>query len=146
MPVPPVAFHINAADKLAYACRLVRKALRHDAHVTIAGPLPVLHVLSAQLWKQAPTDFLAHAMPGADASQLALAPVVLVENPVTSPQRDVLLNLHPQVPPGHGEFARLVEIVDTTAEDRAQARQRWRAYEAQGHAITHHDLTAPRPG
>lgn len=32
-----VAFHFNAPDKLAYVCRLVRKATRQDARVMVTG-------------------------------------------------------------------------------------------------------------
>ena len=68
-----VAFHFNAPDKLGYVCRFVRKALRHGAQVTVTAPPGVLAHLSARLWKSAPSDFLAHAAPGADAQVLAAA-------------------------------------------------------------------------
>lgn len=135
-----VAFHFNAPDKLGYVCRFVRKALRHGAQVTVTAPPGVLAHLSARLWKSAPSDFLAHAGPGADAQVLALSPVALVEQASASPHRDVLLNLDEQLPEGVEAFTRVVEVVSLDDMDRAMARQRWKAYAARGFAIQRHDL------
>lgn len=135
-----VAFHFNAPDKLGYVCRFVRKALRHGAQVTVTAPPGVLAHLSARLWKSAPSDFLAHAGPGADAHVLALSPVTLVENASTSPHRDVLLNLNETVPADMEQFTRVVEVVSLDDMDRALARQRWKDYTSRGLAIQRHDL------
>lgn len=135
-----VAFHFNAPDKLGYVCRFVRKALRHDARVTVAAPVQVLAHLSARLWKSAPTDFLAHATPGCDAALAALSPVVLVEDAAQSPHHQILLNLHDELPAAAQAFERVVEVVSLDDMDRALARQRWKGYAAQGYAIQRHDL------
>lgn len=138
---PLVAFHFNAPDKLAYVCRWVRKALRHDARVTIVAPRARLQQLSHQLWHQPGPDFLAHALEGDDAQTCALATVMLLEALDASPHRDVLLNLGDAVPVGYEAFARVIEVVSSFDEmDRAQARQRWRQYQAAGHTIERHDL------
>ena len=77
--MPSIAFHFNAPDKLDYACRFIRKALRHDARVTVVAPMDRLRALSGRLWKFAGHEFLAHAVYGDDAQLFALAPVHLVE-------------------------------------------------------------------
>ena len=136
-----VAFHFNAPDKLDYACRFIRKALRHDARVTVVAPMAQLRQLSAKLWKYAGHEFLAHALQGDDAELLALAPVALVEQAQASAHREVLLNLGLDMPQGFEAFAKVVEVVSSfDDEDRAQARVRWRAYQGAGHAIERHDL------
>lgn len=136
-----VAFHFNAPDKLDYACRLVRKALRRDAQLTLVAPIELLRQLSTRLWKQAGHDFLAHAVQGDAPELLALAPVILVESATDSPHRDVLVNLGAQMPLGFEQFARVVDVVASFDEqDRAQARVRWRAYQEAGYAIERHDL------
>lgn len=137
-----IAFHFNAPDKLAYVCRFVRKALRHDAQVTVLAPASVLAHLSARLWKSASTDFLAHAVEGAhmDPHVLQCSPVALLQEATASPHRDVLLNLGEAVPQGFDAFARVVEVVSLDDMDRALARERWRTYSAQGFAIERHDL------
>lgn len=138
---PQVAFHFNAPDKLDYACRLVRKALRRDAQLTLVAPMEQLRQLSTRLWKQAGHDFLAHAVQDDAPELLALSPVVLVESAALSPHRDVLVNLGAAMPSGFEQFARVVEVVASFDEhDRAQARVRWRAYQEAGHVIERHDL------
>ena len=96
--MPHVFFHFNAPDKLEYACRFIRKALRHDARVTVVAPVERLRQLSARLWKFAGHEFLAHAVQGDDPELLALAPVVLVESAEASAHHEVLLNLGHEVP------------------------------------------------
>lgn len=137
-----VAFHFNAPDKLGYVCRFVRKALRHEACVTVVAPAAVLAQLSARLWKSAATDFLAHVVfgPHVDAQVLAQSPVVLTEAADVSPHRQVLLNLGEALPVGFDAFARVVEVVSLDDMDRALARDRWKAYASQGYSIQRHDL------
>ena len=138
---PQVAFHFNAPDKLDYACRLIRKALRHDAQVTLVAPVERLRQLSARLWKQAGHDFLAHALQGDSEEIFNLAPVVLVEAADLSPHCDVLVNLGREMPQGFERYARVIEVVSSfDEEDRAQARVRWRQYQNAGHVIERHDL------
>ena len=136
-----VAFHFNAPDKLAYACRFARKALRHGARLVIVGPEALLQPLDAMLWNLQPQDFVAHCRWDAAPELLQASPIVLVTALGQAPHQEVLLNLGPQVPEGFGRFARVVEVVSADdAEDRHQARARWRAYAAQGHDIVRHDL------
>lgn len=139
--MPHVAFHFNAPDKLEYACRFIRKAMRHDARVTVVAPIERLRQLSARLWKFGGHEFLAHAVQGDDAELFALAPVLLLEAAEASTHHDVLLNLGAEMPVGFEAFAKVVEVVSSFDEqDRALARVRWRAYQGAGHAIERFDL------
>lgn len=139
--MPEIAFHFNAPDKLAYACRFARKALRNGARLAILGPQPALQTLDGMLWSMAPQDFVAHVMQGADAQVWSLSPVVLVHDLLNLPHAEVLLNLGRDVPDGFERFQRVIEVVSAVdAHDRAQARQRWRQYQNQGYDIVRHDL------
>jgi DNA polymerase-3 subunit chi len=139
--VPEIAFHFNAPDKLAYACRFARKALRSDARVVIVGPAPALQALDGMLWNLAPQDFVAHALQGCDPELWNASPVVLAQDTRGAPHEDVLLNLGAQVPEGFERFGRVVEVVSAQDEaDRGQARGRWRQYQARGYDIVRHDL------
>lgn len=139
--MPQVAFHFNAPNKLDYACRFIRKALRHDARVTVVAPLDRLRQLSTKLWKLAGHEFLAHSVQGDDVEIFALAPVVLVESALHGTHQDILLNLGDEMPEGFDQFVKVVEVVSSFDEqDRAMARVRWRAYQAEGHAIERFDL------
>lgn len=138
-----VAFHFNAPDKLAYACRLLRKAVGSGARVVVTGSPQALAQLDAQLWTFSQTDFIAHARIPADAAVLAASPVILCEQTGAGeplPHRQVLLNLGASVPGGFDGFERLIEVVSQDAQDRQLARSRWKHYTDLGYAITRHDL------
>lgn len=136
-----VAFHFNAPDKLAYACRFARKVLRSGSRLVIAAHPDTLALLDRQLWSLAPQDFVAHCTAGADEELVLASPILLTADVRSVPHHEVLLNLHAQVPEGFGQFGRLVEVVSAHDEvDRAQARARWRHYALRGYAITRHDL------
>jgi DNA polymerase-3 subunit chi len=136
-----VAFHFNAPDKLAYACRFARKVQRSGARLVISAPAEVLATLDRMLWSLAPQDFVAHCRDDADEDTLHASPVLLAQDPRASAHHDVLLNLNEQVPEGFARFDRLVEVVSAHDEaDRGQARERWRHYASRGYAIVRHDL------
>ena len=142
-----VAFHFNAPDKLAYACRFARKALRHEARVAITGAQDDLERLDQMLWSMGAVDFVAHCLADAAPDILQASPVVLTADPAQCLHREVLLNLGDEVPPDFAEFAKVVEVVSQSDEaDRYRARQRWRQYAAQGFAIVRHDLVGRGEG
>lgn len=136
-----VAFHFNAPDKMAYACRFARKVQRSGSRLLIAAPPDALAVLDRMLWNLAPQDFVAHCLDDADEELVCASPVVLAVDARTAPHHDVLLNLHADVPEGFAQFDRLVEVVSAQDEaDRSGARARWRFYASRGYAIVRHDL------
>lgn len=136
-----VAFHFNAPDRLAYACRLLRKASATGARVTVTGEPDLLRELDAALWTFSALDFVAHCHAGTAPPQvLAHSPVVLSEAATATPHHEVLLNLGSSVPAGFESFERLIEVVTADVEDRQQARERWRHYADRGYAIVRHDL------
>lgn len=136
-----VAFHFNAPDKLAYACRFARKMLRSENRLVITAAQPVLDELDGLLWNMAPHDFVAHGHQGSTAHVLAASPVVLMADPRQAPHHEVLLNLGAAVPLGFEGFGRLIEVVSASDEaDRQEARLRWRYYAQQGYPIVRHDL------
>lgn len=144
-----VAFHFNAPDKLAYACRLLRKAVMQGSRVVVTAPAELLARLDVLLWTFSQTDFVAHVrLPMRHAPQagmvttLALTPVVLADDASAPdvPYRQVLLNLGSDMPRGFTTYARVIEVVSLDDEDRHLARDRWKSYTAQGYAIVRHDL------
>ena len=110
-----VAFHFNAPDKLAYACRFARKLARSDHRLVITGERQLLDTLDTRLWGMEPSDFVAHCRGDSPAQLL--------------------------VPVGFGSYQRLVEVVSADdPQDRERARARWRHYAQRGYAIVRHDL------
>jgi DNA polymerase III subunit chi len=137
-----IAFHFNAPDKQAYACRLLRKALSQGARVTVTADPTTLARLDSLLWTFSQTDFIAHVRLPAAAHELGLAPVVLAADPSSDalPHRDVLVNLGEGLPTGFDRFQRVIEVVGTDDADRQLARSRWKQYAAQGYDIARRDL------
>lgn len=135
-----VAFHFNAPDKVAYVCRLLRKAVGAGARIVVTGGPQVLSQLDQALWTFSPTDFVPHCQQAADALLVANSPVILAESPQATPHQQVLLNLGEGVPEGFERFERLIEVVGLNDADRQAARSRWKHYADRGYAITRHDL------
>lgn len=136
-----VAFHFNAPDKVAYACRLLRKALGGGSRLLVLGDDETLGLLDRALWNMAPHEFLAHCREDAPQFVRSASPVVLASTSQGSPHQQVLVNLGESVPAGFSSFERLIEVVGRDdAEDRQRARLRWKHYADRGYNITRHDL------
>ena len=135
-----VSFHFNAPDKVAYACRLLRKALASGAQAVVTGDADTLARLDVQLWTFGPTEFLPHCRAEDDAAVVARSPVVLCASAGDAPARPVLVNLGDAVPRGFERYERLIEVVTLDEADRLAARPRWKHYADRGYAIVRHDL------
>jgi len=136
-----VAFHFNAPDKLAYACRLLRKAVASGARLVVLAPEPELAKLDSLLWTFAALEFVPHCHVHSAPELLAHSPVVLAsEVQAELPHHDVLVNLGQAWPEGYEAFARVIEVVSLDDTDRQLARQRWKRYTDLGYALVKHDL------
>lgn len=140
--VTRVAFHFGAPDKVAYAVRLLRKAVGTGARVLVVADAEQLARLDAALWGSAATDFAVHCYASASPQSVALSPVVMsdYEGEAACPALDVLVNLGDSMPSAFERHARVIEVVSTQEEDRLLARQRWKHYVAKGYAPDHQNL------
>ncbi|MBV8502204.1 MAG: DNA polymerase III subunit chi [Paucibacter sp.] len=138
-----VSFHTGVPERLAYVCRLLRKAQLAGARVGVVGPGPLLDRLDRELWVFGPTEFVPHIRlrPGRGlAPRLARTPIQLTEHADELPHRDVLLNVGPELPEGFEGFARVIEVVAGDAEQAQRGRERFRQYQQLGHPIEHHKV------
>jgi len=135
-----IEFHFNVPDKLAYSCRLLRKAHLSGACIAVTAEPGLLAELDALLWGFSPAAFVPHCTDTAQPATLAASPIVLTASPANAPHHDVLLNLGPQVPKGFEAFRRFIEVVSTGLEDVQIGRRRWRHYAAEGYTLKRHDL------
>lgn len=145
-----IIFYFNVADRLNYACRVLRKALRSGsdtagAGVAVLAPSEMLGRFDRALWTFDATEFIPHlllsaAVP-AQASHLR-TPVWLVEQAERAAHLNVLLHLGDQPALGFESFERLIEIVSSEPQEREAARARWKHYQARGYEIQKHDVAS----
>jgi DNA polymerase-3 subunit chi len=142
-----VAFHVNLADKLGYACRLLRKAYAGGAKVLVTGEPDQLHELDGLLWQFSNTDFVPHcaatagasANPELHAMTLAASPIVLAQSTAGSQHWQVLVNLSEEIPENFERFERLIELVGQAPTELSAARRRWKHYSDRGYPLKKHE-------
>ena len=135
-----IIFHVNVPDKLAYSCRLLRKAYLSGARVAVTAEPQVLTKLDQLLWSFSPPEFLPHCLTaGASASALALTPMLLAESLTACTHHDVLVNLGQDIPGEFEGFERFIELVGQDNDDVLAGRKRWKHYAKRGYALKKHD-------
>lgn len=138
-----IAFHVNAPDKLDYACRLLRATQKKSAQVLVLGQMDALKSLSSKLWAMSATEFLPHCLSDATAEVIAHSPIVLsAELPNSATESQVLLNLGAVLPAGFERFERLIEVVGQDSDELQAARTRWKHYKDRGYALSRYDVVS----
>lgn len=135
-----VAFHFNVADRLAYTCRLLRKAVAGGVEVVVIGSGDTLTQLDRELWTFSSTDFVTHYRQEVSESIAGQSSVVLAESIQGALQRDVLVNLGELVPDNFERFDRVIEVVSKETNEKIAARLRWKHYAHAGINLVQHDL------
>jgi DNA polymerase III subunit chi len=136
-----IAFHFNAPAKLAYACRLLRKAASAGSSVAVIGDEPMMDKLDELLWSFSALDFIPHGkVQSLHQHQLDHTPIWLCADAQQGQGRQVLVNLTQSLPQGFEGFERVIEVVSMEDADRASARKRWKQYTEFGYQIVRHDL------
>ena len=136
-----IDFHSNVPDKIAYACRLVRKARSQNMRVVmLAADAEQLRRLDETLWTFSDLDFLPHVV--ADSPLAAQTPIILADVAHAGdelPHHQILVNLSQQPPANFARFERMFEIVGADEDDRLAGRERYRHYQQRGYPLTHYD-------
>lgn len=138
-----VEFHHGIGNKLAYACRLLRKAHRAGAQVAVTGDLATLQALDRELWTFDDQEFLPHVLAAGKPlpERLHATPIWLSPDPASAPgERSILINVGREMPAGMDRFQRLFDLVSSEPDDRQEGRQRWKAYAAQGWDVQPHEV------
>jgi DNA polymerase III subunit chi len=145
-----ITFYFNVPDRLNYACRLLRKALRSgsdkaSAGVAVLAPGAMLSRFDRALWTFDAIEFIPHLLlPNAvplHTSHLR-TPVWLVEQAERAAHLNLLLHLGDEPAEGFESFGRMVEIVSNDSQERDAARARWKHYKARGYEIQKHEVAA----
>lgn len=132
-----IDFHSGVPDKVAYACRLLRKAYASTPRIVVmTEDAAQLAELDKALWTFSATDFLPHAH-----ANDPLAPdsaIVLVDSDTTElPEAGLLVNLARRAPAQFEAFPRLIEVISADEEDAAAGRLRYAAYKRQDFPLKH---------
>jgi DNA polymerase-3 subunit chi len=132
-----IDFHTNIPDKLAYACRLARKAYSSKAKIVLlAEDAAQAAALNEALWTLSNVDFLPHVM--ADDPLAPETPIIITDSEEAPlPHHEMLVNLTRRTPSTFAQFARVFEIISTDENDAAAGRQRYVAYKKQSYPLTH---------
>ncbi|MDB5855139.1 MAG: holC [Herminiimonas sp.] len=133
-----IDFHSSVPNKLAYACRLVRKARASGCNIVLfASDARQMAELDDALWTVSEQDFLPHVIAGDPLA--ARTPIILVQDAQTEvPHHQVLINLSNQTPDYFARFERLIEVVSADTADAQAGRDRYRHYKQRGYPVTHH--------
>lgn len=142
-PLSTVAIHHGMADKLLYACRLIRKAYRSGTSTCVMGDADTLRQLDRLLWVFDEADFVPHvcqtdgkALP----PHLMSSPVWLSDGSGTVPILQAGINVGQAMPQHFTRFTKYFDLVSSSQEDKPSGRQRWREYEAMGLQIQSHPM------
>ena len=132
-----IDFHSNVPDKIAYACRLVRKARAANCQIVLlAADRDQLAALDEALWTFSEQDFLPHVMAGDTLA--AQTPIVLTDNDAAElPHHQILINLSGAAPSHFARFERMFEIISSNDADKTAGRDRYRLYQQRGYPLTH---------
>lgn len=127
-----ITFYFNVRNREQALCQLVGKALAQGLEIVVLTESAAAStVLDRLLWEMPQHGFVPHC--GADDPRAGQTPVIIDHRPEKLPSRSLLFNWTGQIASGLDRYERLIEIIDTDQELRAAARERWRAYQAQGH-------------
>jgi len=132
-----IDFHTNVPDKIAYACRLVRKAFAaQNQIVLLTDDASQLAELDAAMWNFSSVDFLPHVL--LNDPLAAKTPIILTDNDEADlPHTDLLVNVSRRRPNNVDRFKRMIEVISSDEEDAAAGRKRYVAYKQQDYPLTH---------
>ncbi|HEX7044626.1 MAG TPA: DNA polymerase III subunit chi [Burkholderiales bacterium] len=121
------------------ACRLAHKAyrLKHRVYI-LARDAQEAVSLDRLLWTFNPGSFVPHRIHGEPFDPIV--PVLIGHDAPPEQFNDVLISLAPAIPPFFDRFARVAELVGPDEAERAQARERFRAYRDRGFMVQTHNL------
>ncbi len=138
-----VKFFFNVDHKIAFACKLAKKAYDSGMRLIVFAPdESTASEFDRQLWTFSQLSFVPHVR--ADHTLAAATPVVIANANSTLPHHDALLNLADDPPPYFTRFEFLREIVSMDEHDRNCARERSKFYKSRGFEIQNLDMATDK--
>jgi DNA polymerase-3 subunit chi len=141
--MPKIDFYIlpdaHAHARLQFACRLAEKTYKQKHRIYFhTENLAMAHQLDEMLWTYRDDSFLPHNLYG-DGPDPA-PPIQIGFDAVPEKHRDILINLHSQIPEFHRQFSRVLELISNDPIEQAAGRERYRLYRSNGFEINTHKL------
>lgn len=140
--MPKVTFYTHVSQPTVFCSKLIARAIRDGGRLLVWSDSDSdITRLNRDLWQAVPNSFLPHEIWLAPDEMPSETPVLLsygTDLP-TLPSDIIVLNLSPDFwsqaksPP-----QRVLEIVGTSLEELADARERFKAYRSKGFEIEHH--------
>ena len=143
--MPRIDFYLldqNVPDgRLRVTCRLCKKinALGHTIFVQTPDSEQA-KFLDDLMWTFDQSTFIPHGLHNSRGDGAGL-PVAIGQHPPPDSGIIVLISLMDKVPEHYDQYPRVLELVDNTPQEKAQARDRYRIYRDQGHTPETHDIT-----
>ena len=137
-----IDFHVNAPDKLAYACRVARKAWGAGRPMVFHASDAVLDAFDRQLWTFSAVDFIPHCRA---RDRLASVTPILLAGPADADactDHGLLVNLDRAEPAFFSRFEKMIEIVSADEADLDAGRARWKFYKDRGYPLQRHDVAS----
>jgi len=142
--MPEVTFYTGVSDRLAFVCRLLKRAQQSGAQVLVHGQGAALGRLDAALWGFEATEFVPHVWlkPGSEPAHLRRSSIVLTEDSTLAAHCRTLLNLSADPCVDGSRFDRVLEVLSTDPGLVQAGRRRFKFYKEQGCKVTHHEVNA----
>ncbi len=134
-------YHLTRSPLERALPKLLEKAHASGARVVVmAGSAERVEALDQALWTYDPTSFLPH---GSARDGVAAAQPIWLTADEENPNQATILVLTDGATSAHvADYARCLEMFDgNDAATVAAARERWRGYDAAGHALTYWQQT-----
>ncbi|MBK1722567.1 DNA polymerase III subunit chi [Thiocystis violacea] len=129
----------SRGDRFLLTCRLVERIRASALRILIHCPdREEARHLDRLLWTFRDDSFLPHGL--VDQVDPHLTPILISTTAAPETERQVLINLAPQVPSFVARFERVCDLVDHDPRLRDAGRERYRLYREQGHSLKHHQI------
>jgi DNA polymerase-3 subunit chi len=128
-------YHLLSTSRERAVPKLMEKALASGAKVVmLAGSDAVLKSMSDALWSNDAASFLPHG--GARDGHKEQQPIYLTLTDENPNGAEILCILDGSTPASLTTYTKVLDVFDGSNEDEvAAARERWKAYKAQGLAL-----------
>lgn len=128
-----------STDKLRFTCRLLEKAYEQNHQVFIcAETMAQAAQLNDLLWTFKDISFVPHHLAGTPGA--ITPPIQIGDGSTLPPHRDILINLHAEVPAFFDQFDRVIEMVLNEETSEKIKLDHTQFFQTKGFSVNTYDL------